>query len=106
MPCVPEIRDGSFQNDTSHCFYLSFFAIGRTLGPLIRCGSRGGLAEGAMSNFIVGIVAGFFLCVWALDASPVTAAVSLIDRIRQVEVSFAAEAGKSVARDEAAAKAD
>lgn len=44
-----------------------------------------------MSNFLVGIVAGFFLCVWALDASPVTAAIALVDRVRQVEVSFAAE---------------
>ena len=45
-----------------------------------------------MSNFLVGIVAGFFICVWALDANPVSATVALIDRVRQVEVSFAAEA--------------
>lgn len=44
-----------------------------------------------MSNFLVGIVAGFFICVWALDASPVTATMALVDRVRQVEVSFAAE---------------
>lgn len=56
-----------------------------------------------MSNFIVGIVAGFFLCVWALDASPVTATVALIDRVRQVEVSFAAEGEKTAQRDEARA---
>lgn len=59
-----------------------------------------------MSNFIVGIVAGFFLCVWALDASPVTATVALIDRVRQVEVSFAAEAEKTAPRDEVRAEAD
>lgn len=44
-----------------------------------------------MSNFLVGVVAGFFLCVWALGAHPVTSAIALVDRIRQVEVSFAAE---------------
>lgn len=44
-----------------------------------------------MSNFLVGIVAGFFICVWALDASPVTATIALVDRVRQVQVSFAAE---------------
>ncbi|MFN4355465.1 hypothetical protein [Parvibaculum sp.] len=59
-----------------------------------------------MSNFIVGIVAGFFLCVWALDASPVTATVALIDRVRQVEVSFAAEEAKNTPRDEARAEAN
>lgn len=45
-----------------------------------------------MSNFLVGVVAGFFICVWALDANPVAATVALIDRVRHVEVSFAAEA--------------
>ena len=45
-----------------------------------------------MSNFLVGVVAVFFICVWALDANPVSATVALIDRVRQVEVSFAAEA--------------
>ncbi|MBO6634436.1 hypothetical protein [Parvibaculum sp.] len=45
-----------------------------------------------MSNFLVGLVAGFFLCVWALDANPVTAAITLVDRVSQVEVSIAAEA--------------
>ena len=59
-----------------------------------------------MSNFIVGIVAGFFLCVWALDASPVTATIALIDRVRQVEVSFAAETEKTALRDEGRAEAD
>lgn len=59
-----------------------------------------------MSNFIFGIVAGFFLCVWALDASPVTATVALIDRVRQVEVSFAAAAEKTTPRDETRAEAD
>jgi hypothetical protein len=44
-----------------------------------------------MSNFFVGLVAGFFLCVWALGVHPVTSAIALVDRIRQVEVSFAAE---------------
>ncbi|MDO9127082.1 MAG: hypothetical protein Q7U42_09465 [Parvibaculum sp.] len=44
-----------------------------------------------MSNFLVGIVVGFFICVWTLDASPVAATIALVDRIRQVEVSFAAE---------------
>lgn len=44
-----------------------------------------------MSNFLVGAVVGFFICVWALDASPVTATVALVDRVRQVQVSFAAE---------------
>lgn len=58
-----------------------------------------------MSNFLVGIVAGFFLCVWALDASPVAATIALIDRIRQVEVSFAAEAEKDARREDAAATA-
>lgn len=57
-----------------------------------------------MSNFIVGIVAGFFLCVWALDASPVTATIALVDRVRQVEVSFAAETDKGDARHEALAE--
>ncbi|HAC60280.1 MAG TPA: hypothetical protein DCF73_18235, partial [Rhodobiaceae bacterium] len=71
---------------------MYFRAFSDTLWKSIRCGSGGGLAEGAMSNFIVGIVAGFFLCVWALEASPVTATIALIDRVRQVEVSFAAEA--------------
>lgn len=59
-----------------------------------------------MSNFIVGIVAGFFLCVWALDASPVTATIALIDRVRQVEVSFAAETEKTALHDEGRAEAD
>ena len=45
-----------------------------------------------MSNFLVGLVAGFFLCVWALDANPVTAAITLVDRVSQVQVSIAAEA--------------
>jgi|GEM_PF-1200644 len=45
-----------------------------------------------MSNFLVGAVSGFFICVWALDANPVSATMALIDRVRQVEVSFAAEA--------------
>ncbi len=45
-----------------------------------------------MSNFLVGLVAGFFLCVWALDANPVTAAITLVDRVSQVEVRIAAEA--------------
>lgn len=49
-----------------------------------------------MSNFVVGVLAGFFLCVWALDANPVTAAINLVDRVSQVQVSFAAE----VQRDE------
>lgn len=44
-----------------------------------------------MSNFLMGIVAGFMLCVWALDANPVTATASLFDRLRQIEVSFAGE---------------
>ncbi len=44
-----------------------------------------------MSNFLVGIVVGFFICVWTLDASPIAATMALVDRIRQVEVSFAAE---------------
>ncbi|MDX5366820.1 MAG: hypothetical protein LPK88_10295 [Alphaproteobacteria bacterium] len=57
-----------------------------------------------MSNFIVGIVTGFFLCVWALEASPVTATIALIDRIRQVEVSFAAEAENDVTRDASSAE--
>lgn len=47
-----------------------------------------------MSNFIVGIVAGFFLCVWALDASPVTATVALIDRVRRVEGELCRRGGK------------
>lgn len=66
----------------------------------------GGLAEGAMSNFIVGIVAGFFLCVWALEASPVKAAIALIDRVRQVEVSFAAETENDPRREDASAEAN
>lgn len=45
-----------------------------------------------MSNFLVGVVVGFFICVWALDANPVAATVALVDRVRQVEVNFAAEA--------------
>ena len=45
-----------------------------------------------MSNFLVGVIVGFFVCVWALDASPVAATVALVDRVRQVEVTFAAEA--------------
>ncbi|PKQ09098.1 MAG: hypothetical protein CVT73_04340 [Alphaproteobacteria bacterium HGW-Alphaproteobacteria-12] len=45
-----------------------------------------------MSNFLVGVIAGFFICVWALDANPVAATVALIDRVRQVEVTFAVEA--------------
>ncbi len=44
-----------------------------------------------MSNFLVGVVVGFFLCVWALGVHPVTSAIALVDRIRQVEVSLAAE---------------
>lgn len=44
-----------------------------------------------MSNFLVGIVVGFFLCVWVLDASSMTAMASLFERVRQVQVSFAAE---------------
>lgn len=44
-----------------------------------------------MSNFLMGIVAGFMLCVWVLDANPVTATASLFDRLRQIEVSFAGE---------------
>ncbi|MEP2828994.1 hypothetical protein [Parvibaculum sp.] len=45
-----------------------------------------------MSNFLVGAVSGFFICVWALNANPVSATVALIDRVRQVEVSFVDEA--------------
>lgn len=45
-----------------------------------------------MSNFLMGIVGGFFLCVWALNANPVTATASLVERVQQVQVSFAAEA--------------
>ena len=45
-----------------------------------------------MSNFLVGVIVGFFVCVWALDASPVAATEALVERVRQVEVSFAAEA--------------
>jgi hypothetical protein len=67
---------------------------------------RGRFAEGAMSNFIIGIVAGFFLCVWALDANPVAAAIALIDRVRQVEVSFAAEAEKDARREDASAESN
>lgn len=44
-----------------------------------------------MSNFLMGIIGGFFLCVWALNANPVTATASLVERIQQVQVSFAAE---------------
>ncbi|MGB6085275.1 hypothetical protein [Parvibaculum sp.] len=60
-----------------------------------------------MSNFLVGVVVGFFLCVWALGVHPVTSAVALIDRIRQVEVSFAAETEQpSVAEEQAPALAE
>ena len=59
-----------------------------------------------MSNFIVGIVAGFFLCVWALEASPVKATIALIDRVRQVEVSFAAETKNDPRREDASAEAN
>lgn len=45
-----------------------------------------------MSNFLVGVIVGFFICVWALDANPVAATVALVDRVSQVEVNFAAEA--------------
>lgn len=44
-----------------------------------------------MSNFLMGLVAGFLLCIWVLDANPVTATALLFDKVRQVEVSFAAE---------------
>ncbi|MEX0839925.1 MAG: hypothetical protein WD034_10350 [Parvibaculum sp.] len=44
-----------------------------------------------MSNFLMGIVGGFFLCVWALNANPVTATASLVERFQQIQVSFAAE---------------
>ncbi|PKQ05521.1 MAG: hypothetical protein CVT73_11610 [Alphaproteobacteria bacterium HGW-Alphaproteobacteria-12] len=44
-----------------------------------------------MSNFLLGIVVGFFLCVWALDASPVTATTALFERVRHIELSFAAD---------------
>lgn len=44
-----------------------------------------------MSNFLLGIVVGFFLCVWALDASPVTATAALFERVRHIELSFAAD---------------
>lgn len=57
-----------------------------------------------MSNFVVGSVVGFFLCVWALEANPVTAAIALVDRVSQVQVSFASEVpddDKAVARGEA-----
>lgn len=54
-----------------------------------------------MSNFLVGIVVGFFICVWTLDASPVSATMALVDRIRQVEVSFAAEPKPEAERAEA-----
>lgn len=53
-----------------------------------------------MSNFLVGVLAGFFLCIWALGANPIVAAVALVDRIRQVEVSFAAEAEKDQSPEE------
>ncbi|PKP79074.1 MAG: hypothetical protein CVT81_01060 [Alphaproteobacteria bacterium HGW-Alphaproteobacteria-3] len=49
-----------------------------------------------MSNLLVGIVAGFFICVWALDANPVAATLALVDRVSQMEVSFAAEATPGV----------
>ena len=44
-----------------------------------------------MSYFLLGIVAGFFLCVWALDVSPVTASAALFERVRHIELSFAAD---------------
>ncbi|WP_041536070.1 hypothetical protein [Parvibaculum lavamentivorans] len=52
-----------------------------------------------MSNLLVGIVVGFFICVWVLDANPVTATIALVDRVRQVEVSFAAEPARETATE-------
>lgn len=53
-----------------------------------------------MSNFLMGIVGGFFLCVWALDANPVTATASLVERFQQVQVTFAAEPEPEPAMEE------
>ncbi len=44
------------------------------------------------SNFRAGVGGVFILGVWAGDANPVTAAITLVDRVSQVEVRSAAGA--------------